>query len=145
MTGIFLFFCSILYVVCDMKVVGVGIELSSTSTLKHPTSHSQWAFLEYSVSKFGPFAFKSVVPVIILLRNELVVCKVDGKSSNGDSETWKSGLETIKAAELALISPGVSLSPRVRTHGECWCLRILMNEKLRTVYWWRSRAWSARE
>lgn len=57
-----------------------------------------------------------VVVVVVLLHDKLLISEVDRESTNGDSKTRKNVLKTVVARKLALVSPCISLSPRVGTH-----------------------------
>lgn len=58
-----------------------------------------------------------MVAVGILLHHQLVVSKIDSKCTNGNAESGEGRLEAVIARELSLVSPGVSLGPRVGAHG----------------------------
>lgn len=70
-------------------------------------------------------AFVSSVVVLVLL-DQLVVGKVDGKSTDSDAQTGECTFESVPSRELALITPGVTLSPWIAgTHVVGYCAFLI--------------------
>ena len=57
-----------------------------------------------------------VLVVVFLLQKELLVGKIDGEGTDGDTKAWECILVTVEPRELALVSPSVSFSPRIVRH-----------------------------
>lgn len=50
---------------------------------------------------------------MFVFQHQLLVSNIYRKSDHGNSKSWKCASESIESAELTLVSPGVSLGPRI--------------------------------
>lgn len=50
---------------------------------------------------------------MLVFQYQFFVSNIYRKSDHGNSKSWKCVSESIESAELTLVSPGVSLGPRI--------------------------------